>query len=98
MNENNKYTYDISFESNNHQVVFEDVHKMKKKEESPSSKLKMMKSKKIDSCVEDFIKNDNDHYNLLEMTYHIGAIVIVLLKKFKSESLRFINSEHLIPV
>lgn len=31
--ENNKYTYDISFENNNHQVIFEDVHKMKKKED-----------------------------------------------------------------
>ena len=29
---NNKYTYDLTFESNNHQVVFEDVNKLKKKE------------------------------------------------------------------
>ena len=31
-NNNDKYTYDLTFESNHHQVIFEDVNKLKKKE------------------------------------------------------------------
>ena len=50
------------------------VAKMRKKEDSPSSKLKMIKSKKIDSCVEDFIKSQTDiKFNLFENNSKVYA-------------------------
>lgn len=32
-----------------------------------------------DEKILNYIKNNNENYNLLEMTYHIGAIISVLL-------------------